>query len=123
MGLLNNRRLQGKQKLDTKKKRVQHKSKLTQIKDADKPNRKVKLTKNSSGLKKLKHNVGRDTLQKKSERKAKSHDGKKDHDAKRKKKEEEEDDGLEEYDVDEMESKGAFYFPTEQVEISLYKVY
>lgn len=118
MGLLNNRRLQGKQKLANKGKRVQHKSKTAQIKDVEKPNRKVKLTRNSSNLKKMKHNVARDTLQKKSERKAKSLEGKKDHDGKRKKKEEEEDDGLEEYEVDEMESKGAFYFPTEQLQIS-----
>ena len=34
---------------------------------------------------------------------------------KNKKKEEEEEEGLDEYEVNEMESKSAFYFPSEQV--------
>jgi len=112
MGLLKTKRMSKIMKGG--KKNVSHKSKAASLKASEKP--KGKFGKKSAVGQKLRHGIDRNALKEKRAKLLKE-DQKKALAEKRKnkKKEEEEEEGLDEYEVNEMEAKGAFYFPTEQV--------
>jgi len=114
MGLLKTKRMNKMQK--GAKKAVSHKAKAASIRSADKPKGKFGKKPAVGGQKVRRGGIDREALKEK-RAKIKKEDEKKAliEKKKQKKKEEEEEEGLDEYEVNEMEAKGAYYFPTEQV--------
>jgi essential nuclear protein 1 len=116
MGLLKTKRMSKMMKGG--KKNVSHKNKAASIKAADKPKGKFG-KKPVAGQKVRRGGIDREALKEK-RAKIRQEDQKKAliEKKKQKKKEEEEEEGLDEYEVNEMEAKGAFYFPSEQFQIN-----
>jgi len=117
MGLLKTKRTHRILKSGGKKK-ITHKSNSSQLRNPERSKARV-TRKTDSGNKKVRQGGDRKNLKDKRVRNTKEE--RKENPNKKRNKKEEEDEGLEDYEVEGLESQGDYYFPTEQVRISIRK--